>query len=232
MKKANTEKFPKELIIAVINYLYEYGSKEYKTLGTSIISDFKDGDGNWQSCVSFGGYTFKTRSFSIWDNMKNRCTKGNSIQRNNHNYIGCTMCAEWYSYCAFMEWAIRQPEFYFKDYELDKDLLANGKEKQYSPATCCFIPAEINAFLASNSRHKNRDLPIGVCRVKSKFRASCAGVNLGTFDTAKAAYAAYRKCKQARAKALAQKYKGLINDRAYEALLKFKVPRYVAPKNN
>lgn len=230
MKNTNTEKQPKELIIALIDYLHEYGSKEFKTLGTSIVSDFKNADGLWQSCVSVGGYTFKTRSFSIWDNMKNRCTKGNSIQRNNHTYIGCTMCEEWYSYDAFMEWAIRQPEFYFKDYELDKDLLATGKKKQYSPDTCCFIPAEINVFLTSKSRSKNRDLPVGVSRVGIRFRASCAGKNLGTFDSAKAAYAAYRKCKQASAKALAEKYKGLISERAYDALLKFKIPRYVAPK--
>ena len=101
--------------------------------------------------------------------------------------------------------------------------------KVYSESTCIFIPAEINLLLVKNTASRGNHL-IGVCwckrdkafiaRVnKNKGRSEC----LGYFKAEIEAFNAYKQAKESFIKEQANKWKGEIDDRAYQALMNYKV---------
>ena len=73
------------------------------------------------------------------------------------------------------------------------------------------------------------DLPIGVCfdKNRGKYRAAikmCGKhINLGRFECKFEAFQAYKVAKEGYLKELAEKWKGKIDDRAYEALMNYEV---------
>ena len=110
-------------------------------------------------------------------------------------------------------------------FQLDKDLLSKGN-KIYSENTCVFLPLEINSALAiKDSNHKK--FHVGVRKNRNKYEAICCinskSTYLGLFDTEIEAFKAYKQAKESYLKELANKWKGKIDDRAYNALLNYQV---------
>lgn len=111
-------------------------------------------------------------------------------------------------------------------YELDKDLLFKDN-KCYSRDTIVFVPKEINSFLV-NAKGSG-DLPVGVSkcvlaentRYKARIRKGDKREYLGLYDTPEQAYLAYKAEKESFASVLAEKWKGKIDDRAYNALINY-----------
>ncbi len=111
-------------------------------------------------------------------------------------------------------------------YELDKDLLFKDN-KCYSRDTIVFVPKEINSFLV-NAKGSG-DLPVGVSlcvlaestRYKARIRKGDKREYLGLYDTPDEAYQAYKAEKESYAKVIAEKWKGKIDERAYNALINY-----------
>ena len=128
----------------------------------------------------------------------------------------------------FYEWCNEQIGFGVDGFELDKDLLLKGN-KIYSENTCVFIPSEINLLLVKREALRGEYL-IGVSWY-SKSKTFIAQVNknkgksenLGYFKTELEAFKAYKKAKEAFVKEQANKWRGKIDDRAYNALMNYTV---------
>ena len=175
--------------------------------------------------ISEGGVN--TKEYVLWKNMLERCYSG--IYKKKHpTYIGCEVSDNFKSYTYFYEWCHKQIGFGNKDWHLDKDLLVKGN-KVYSEDSCVFIPKEINLVLTKRTASRGEHL-IGV-HWHSKSKVFVAQVNknkgnqerLGLFNTELEAFNAYKKAKEAFVKEQANKWKSQIDDRAYNALMKYEV---------
>lgn len=141
-------------------------------------------------------------------------------------YLDCKN--EFQSSTHFREWALKQVGFGEPGFELDKDILVKGN-RVYSPDTCVFVPAEVNGLFSGCYRSKKRGkYPIGVSfnNGSGSFVAQMSsrqdkGLDkyLGSFPTVEEAFACYKAAKEARIKALAEKWKDKIDPRAYAALM-------------
>ena len=168
-----------------------------------------------------------TKEYNLWYSMLERCYS-DACQKKQPTYKGCKVSNNFKSYEYFYEWCHKQIGFGNKDWHLDKDLLTKGN-KVYSESTCVFIPAEINSLLIKRGASRGEHL-IGVywCNTKKAFVAQ---VNknkgkpeyLGLFKTELEAYNTYKKAKEAFVKEQAEKWKGKVDPRAYEALMNYTV---------
>lgn len=111
--------------------------------------------------------------------------------------------------------------------DLDKDILCKGN-KVYGPETCVFVPHTVNTLLL-NSRRKRGRYPLGVNYEKKKGKY-CAELNtdgrtvkLGHFNTAEEAFMEYKRHKEAVIIVTADRYKGKIPDKAYNAMMNWKI---------
>ena len=164
--------------------------------------------------------------YTQWYNMITRCYSEAFHQRQ-PTYIDCYVSDDFKDYSKWREW---YDNYQYKqdDWHLDKDLLVKGN-KVYSENTCIFIPREINQVLTKRAASRGEHL-IGVCWNK-KDKAFIARVSkskrgseyLGSFNTEVEAFNAYKEAKEAYLKELADKYKDLLDPRAYEALYNYTV---------
>ena len=98
----------------------------------------------------------------------------------------------------------------------------------YSPETCCFVPQEINAALTNNKSVRG-SFPSGVIynctktRYRARIQRGDKWESLGTYDTPEEAFYAYKPVKEAHIKSLAEKWKGKIDSRVYEALMNWTI---------
>ena len=164
------------------------------------------------------------RAFISWKSMIRRIYNG--YGRFAKCYENCVICEEWLDYGVFKNWYENQRGCGLK-YELDKDLLGNGK--LYSPETCCLLPRELNRMI-SDRKTKNRELPTGVVKSGKKYYAHYVMgtsekklVRIGGFNTPEEASNAYKAFRKKRIAETAQVYydNGELDERAYNALINF-----------
>ena len=168
-----------------------------------------------------GTFNRHTIYYKVWFQMLKRCYDGN-FHKKQPNYKDVTVCEKWHNYQNFAEWYEDNynPET-MQGWHLDKDILIKGN-KIYSPETCCFVPQEINS-LFTNSKNKRGDYPIGVIKNINKFNSSIGNNFLGSYNTPEEAFQAYKTAKEQYIKEVADKWKGLISDKVYEAMYNYKV---------
>ena len=162
-----------------------------------------------------------TKEYDLWHNMLQRCYNG-AFKKKRPTYEGCEASENFKSYEYFYEWCNKQIGFGNQGWQLDKDLLVKGN-KVYSENTCVFIPAEINLVLIKSDNIRGKH-PIGVHWSNSN-RAFVAKVKknkgkqeyLGYFNTELEAFNAYKITKESFIKEQAEKWKGEIDHRAYNA---------------
>ena len=168
-----------------------------------------------------------TKEYDLWCNMLQRCYS-DKYQKKKPTYEGCEVSDNFKSFEYFYEWCNKQIGFGVEGWNLDKDLLTEGN-KVYSENICVFIPSEINKVLVKREALRGEHL-IGVCWDK-KANAFKAQVNknkgkqeyLGLFTTEIEAFNAYKEAKEAFIKEQANKWKGKIDDKAYNALMNYEV---------
>ena len=167
------------------------------------------------------------KEYVLWQRMLERCYS-DGFKKKNPTYIDCEVSENFKSYEYFYEWCHNQVGFSNKDWQLDKDLLLKGN-KVYSENTCIFIPAEINLLLIKRDASRGEHL-IGVswCKRDKAFVAQVSRnkgkpERLGYFKTEIEAFNAYKKAKEVFVKEVAEKWKSQIDERAYEALMKYEV---------
>ena len=176
---------------------------------------FKPHDGNGKP----------TKCYEVWKDMLRRCYDS-KYQEKKPTYKGCRVCQEWWNFQKFAEW------YYSHFYEiegqimnLDKDILCKGN-KVYSANTCVFVPVSINVLFIKSNKARG-ECPIGVSKVCNKFQAHLNKYNklihLGTYDTPKEAFLAYKQAKEDYIKQIAEEYKLLIPLELYEAMINYEV---------
>lgn len=130
--------------------------------------------------------------YKTWKAMHERC--GAKVQDRSPSYIGCKVCDEWYKASNFKQWY----DEHYNGGHLDKDLLGDGK--LYSPETCCFVPQWLNNLLYNRCESRTRDLPQGVSRYRTHYRAQTSidgkRKKIGTFKTPEDAFKAYAAAKR------------------------------------
>lgn len=107
--------------------------------------------------------------YDRWTGMLARCYS-EKYHSGQPTYIGCKVCDEWKYFTAFKSWMETQD---WKDKELDKDLIGNGK--LYSPDNCVFVSQALNKLFTDSGASRG-ELPIGVYWEKKdkKYRARVA----------------------------------------------------------
>ena len=179
------------------------------------IGDYKTSDGNGK----------QTKCYTTWEGMHRRC-HSSKFQEKCPTYKNCKVCKEWNNYNEFAKW---DNENYYEiegeTMALDKDILCKGN-KVYSPDTCVYVPQSINKLFVKHD-DKRGQYPIGVSKFNGKFMAQLNKgngiIHLGLFNTVEQAFLAYKKAKEAYIKEVAEEYKGKIDPRAYEAMMKYEV---------
>ena len=159
--------------------------------------------------------------------MLQRCYS-HTIKKKHPTYEGCEVSDNFKYYEYFYEWCHKQVGFNNQDWHLDKDLLIKGN-KVYSESTCVFIPNDINTLLTKREASRGEYL-IGVCwsNTHKAFKAQVSkskgkSEHLGYFNTELEAFNAYKVAKESFIKEQAEKWKGKIDERAYEALINYTV---------
>lgn len=166
-----------------------------------------------------------TYLYNAWHNMLTRCYNPNyhEIQP---TYIDCNVDDEWLKFQSFANW-LSNHKYHGLGYAIDKDLLGPDN-KVYSASNCLLIPQEINNLLTSRSNHRGK-YPQGVsCRKDTnKIQAHISRYGklsrIGYFSTVGDAAAAYKAAKQEYVKDVARKYKDVIDIKAYNALMEWKL---------
>ena len=168
-----------------------------------------------------------TKEYVLWKDVLRRCYS-DTFQKKQPTYKDCGVSDKFKSYEHFYEWCHKQVGFGVEGFEIDKDLLIKGN-KVYSEDSCVFLPAEINMVLVKCTASRGEYL-IGVswCNTKKAFVARVRKNKgksewLGLFKTELEAFNAYKTAKESFVKEQANKWKGKIDDRAYEALMNYQV---------
>ena len=172
-----------------------------------------------------------TKECALWYSMLKRCYN-DGFKNKRPTYEGCGVSDKFKSYEYFYEWCNEQIGFDNDDngnpFQLDKDLLVKGN-KVYSESTCVFIPAEINSLLIKCAASRGEHL-IGVYWSKTAnafvarvSRNKGGSEHLGLFKTEIEAFNAYKTAKESFIKEQANKWKGKIDERAYNALMNYTV---------
>ena len=168
-----------------------------------------------------------TKECALWYNMLQRCYS-DAYKKKQPTYEGCEVSDKFKSYEYFYKWCQNQTGFSSEGWHLDKDLLIKGN-KVYNENVCVFIPQDINLLLTKCTASRGEHL-IGVswCKRNKAFKATVSRnkgkqEHLGLFNTELEAFKAYKKAKESFIKEQAEKYKSQIDERAYNALMKYEV---------
>lgn len=180
-------------------------------------------------CGRYAPATHK-KHYSLWSQMLSRCHSNFYPKRD--AYKGCSVAPEFLHFQKFSAWCDNQTGFNMQGFVLDKDLLSTGTVKVYSPETCCFIPNEVNLLLIKRKSKlgftgvKNTKCGSYVAVLnlsKSSCEKTCDRDHLGTYKTPEEAYDVYKRAKEVYVKVVAEKWKYLIDVRAYDALMNWTV---------
>lgn len=169
------------------------------------------------------GFSY-TKEYKTWSAMLNRC-HGEKSKKAFPAYIDCYVSDEFLRLSEFYKWCQNQIGFEM-GFDIDKDLLERGN-REYHPDKCVFIPRAINNLLKEKKKKKS-GLPCGVTAIEGGKFAACIGRKgkiryLGSYDEIVDAEKAYNREKEVAIKEEANKYKDMIDPRAYEALMNYKV---------
>ena len=167
---------------------------------------------------------FKT--YQVWCSMLQRCYSPRT-EYMKRNYKDCEVSDYFKIFPQFLEWWKMKSEGISIDLQLDKDILIKGN-RLYSETTCTLVPRDVNMLLIKRDKARGK-YPIGVtyCKKAKRYKAQFSKfnviTNLGFYDDIEAAFIAYKKAKEEYVKEVANKYKGVIEDKVYEILMKCEV---------
>lgn len=181
------------------------------------------GVGRWGSV----SVNTSSKAYKKWLAMLERCYSS-AYHAWRPSYEGCEVCKEWRTFTNFENWF--NEHYYEVEGErmsLDKDILVKGNTV-YGPDTCCIVPQAINSMFTQRRSDKFDKLPYGICYdSKNKgYRVTCksaSGVSDCVFATFDEAWAKFKAVKEGIIKETAEKYKGIIEDRTYEAMINWRV---------
>ena len=170
------------------------------------------------------------QAYNRWYLILSRCYNISPKYQKRYFYKDCSVCDEWLYFSNFKRWF---DENYIDGYDIDKDILKKGN-KIYSPATCCFVPKEINKLLLSRKKLRGA-CKIGVSKVvrgnsvryHSYYNENGKRINIGYFKDEESAFIAYKQKKEEYIKRVASQYynDGKIGYDVYNALMNYIVEK-------
>ena len=171
-------------------------------------------------------FSSSDKQHRLWTGMLQRCYC-DKYQTNKPTYIGCTVSEYFKRYDNFHKWCENQIGFDQDGWQLDKDLLIKGN-KMYSEDLCVFVPHEINlAIVTSKSIRGESLIGLRLDRRSNKFQARInrggKSFSLGYFEDELEAFSVYKQAKESYLKELAEKWRGQIDPRVYQALNDYRV---------
>ena len=168
-----------------------------------------------------------TKEYIAWRCMLERCYGNKELDA----YKYCIVSEEFHNASYFKVWYNKQVGAHREDFHIDKDILSSDC-KIYAEDTCVLVPQEVNSFFVKHNNKKvMSNLPTGVIyNPKNTSRPFTAMYNghggekhMSYHDNEWSAFLAYKKAKENRAKELANKWYGQIDDRVYDKLINYKV---------
>lgn len=158
------------------------------------------------------------KAYMVWNSMITRCY-GIDYQKRHPTYKGVITHYDWHNFQNFARWFY---ENYIDGYDLDKDLLSNGS-KIYSPHTCCFIPHEINLFIANvkpvNSSDKTGvDWSKRAQKWRVQIRIGGSKKVLGYYSDIDEAANVYKRARKIAAYMYKRKYRDILSDKIIKAI--------------
>ena len=159
--------------------------------------------------------------------MLERCYGNKELEA----YKYCIVSEEFHNASYFKDWYNKQVGAHREDYHIDKDILSSDC-KIYAEDTCVLVPQEVNSFFVKHNNKKVKsNLPTGVMynpkHTSRPFTAMYKGhggeKHMSYHDNEWSAFLAYKQAKENRAKELAEKWRGQIDNRVYEKLINYKV---------
>lgn len=163
----------------------------------------------------------QTKEHALWTGMLARVYSGRY-----EAYLGCEVSDNFKNFQYFAGWCQDQVGFGIEGYSLDKDILVKGN-RAYSEERCVFVPDELNGSMLLQKKHRGK-YPIGV-----QYRANNTNRPYLAFHTktghsschasVKEAFQAYKQDKEKYMRSLAEKYKGLVDDRVIYALENYEI---------
>jgi len=166
------------------------------------------------------------REYQLWQDMLKRCFD-EKLKQSRPTYQDVTCSKDWLSMTKFIEDVSQMKGFGLSGWALDKDILQKGN-KLYSKDTCCFVPLEVNNLLTKRDNSRG-EFPVGVCfhkasgKFMAKLRINCKTKYLGLFPTPEEAFQVYKLAKEAQIKVVAHKWKHLLDERVFQALMTYEV---------
>lgn len=179
------------------------------------------GEGKYKSMVNYK----EDPAYHKWYDMIKRCYTTKPL-KSQQCYIGCTVHKDWHNYQNFAQW------YYDELYEcedklvIDKDILYKHNT-MYSADTCILVPSKINN-LFPNANKIRGEYPVGVSKHRNKYQANCCDGTgktkyLGGYNTVEEAFTAYKNYKQQIIKQEADKYKTILPNKVYEAIISYEI---------
>ena len=168
-----------------------------------------------------------TKEYTAWKCMLERCYGNKELEA----YKYCIVSEEFHNASYFKDWYNKQVGAHREDFHIDKDILSSDC-KIYAEDTCVLVPQEVNSFFVKHNNKKVKsNLPTGVMyNHKNTSRPFIAMYNghggekhMSYHDNEWSAFLAYKQAKENRAKELANKWYGQIDDRVYDKLMNYKV---------
>lgn len=167
-----------------------------------------------------------TKAYAVWSSMFCRCYCEKFLSRS-PSYVGCSVSPEWHNFQNFAKWFYSQKGF-DEGFHLDKDIKVSGN-KIYGENTCFLIPKELNLLLVAKSG-VDTALPQGVyINNRNKdfmFRITRGGEKhvVKGFKKPEDAFTAYKECKEAYIRQVANDFRHKISEDAYASLMKYRLP--------
>lgn len=185
------------------------------------------GVGKWSSAKGQIG----RKIHKVWNDIIKRC-HSEKEQARYPTYKGCQVDSRWYCFQDFADWYVEQKGAFKPKWAMDKDLIGGGN-KIYGPDTCFILPPEVNGVLLALNKQKrmNPKLPKGVIEETRAGGRIVYGSSMlryrdgnqkrvffGYFDDMMEAFSHYKQGRENDIRELANKYKGEIDDKAYDLL--------------
>lgn len=166
-----------------------------------------------------------TREYAAWSHIMSRCYGYASKRKTNVCYNDITICEEWHNFQNFAEWYLKNKPIVDIPLHIDKDLKVPGS-KQYSPATCSFVPCRINSLFTGWLESKKISTGVILYKPTGKYVVKICNTSdsenkehyVGTFDNEAEAKSAYIYHKVKIVKDVADFYKDVLDPVVYSNL--------------
>lgn len=155
-----------------------------------------------------------------WRNMIARCYDPKTHKLKPY-YALCTADIEWLNFSNYREWH-KENAMGNNKLDLDKDVLIQGNTV-YSPDTCTLIPHFINTIFEERGLETNIVLNNKTGKYDVTMSVLGKREDVGTFDTEEEARQGFLDYKKNYIRTIAQKSKGKVPNKTYEAMMNWKV---------